>query len=221
MINTLLQTIAPHHCYGCTKIGAVLCHDCKYNIADEANDTCLVCALPSPDGICANCQTSYEKAWSVGDRNGVLAAVIDAYKFKRVKSASSALADLLDIVLPIIPNDSVIVPVPTISSHKRVRGYDHTLLIARQLAAKRNITVEQMLARKHSFVQLGKTKKERFLQMSDEFTCVQRLDPTRAYILIDDVVTTNATVRYCAEALGSAGAQHVWVATLARQPLDK
>jgi predicted amidophosphoribosyltransferase len=40
-------------------------------------------------------------------------------------------------------------------------------------------------------------------------------------LLVDDVVTTNATVRYAAQALKDAGAQIVWVAVTARQPLDK
>jgi predicted amidophosphoribosyltransferase len=47
------------------------------------------------------------------------------------------------------------------------------------------------------------------------------LDEAPVYLLIDDVVTTNATLRYAADALMTAGAKTVWVGVAARQPLDK
>ncbi len=221
MLNKLLQIVAPHHCYGCTKIGYVLCANCKYDIIDEAQDACIVCDAPAVDGICGLCRTTYSKAWCVGDRRGPLMAVIDGLKFDHVKAAAGTLAELLDDRLPLLPQGTIVVPVPTIPSHIRQRGYDHTLLIARLFAKQRNLPLKQPLIRLDRKVQRGRSKKERLEQARAAFSCPGRLDEAPVYLLIDDVVTTNATLRYAADALMTAGAKTVWVGVAARQPLDK
>ena len=221
MVERLLQIIAPHYCYGCAKVGSILCANCKYDIADESNDVCIVCLVPTSVGVCISCRKSYSRAWFVGERHDVLRQVIDGFKFERVKSASRELADLLDSRLPSLPPQCVLVPVPTVTSHIRQRGYDHTLLIARHLGKARGLLVKQLLSRHHSEVQRGKSKQERFAHMSTAFGCKDTLDSAKVYIVIDDVVTTGATLRYAAEALVRAGAGDVWVAAVARQPLDK
>lgn len=148
-------------------------------------------------------------------------AVIDGLKFNHVKAAAGTLAELLDSHMPVLPLGTVIVPVPTIPPHIRVRGYDHTLLIAKELAKRRKLELGQYLKRLNYGVQRGKSKNERLEQARLAFTCPSKLDGAPAYLLIDDVVTTNATLRYAAEALGAAGAKTVWVGVVARQPLKK
>jgi ComF family protein len=221
MINKLLQYVAPHYCYGCGKVGMLLCPECKYDISDNSFDMCLVCAGPSGVGICTIHKTSYERAWCVGERSGVLERLIDGLKFDRVGDAAAQLASLLDMRLPVLPDNAIIVPVPTVRSHIRQRGYDHTMLIAKRFAAFRSLECQTVLERVGSDVQRGRDKKQRFRQANGAFRCDHPVDPGAVYILVDDVVTTNATVRFAAEALRSAGATSVWVAALARQALDK
>lgn len=221
MINKLLQIVAPHHCYGCHKTGTLLCDNCKYDIVDESFDACIVCLAPSLVGICSSCRTSYDRAWFVGERTGVLEQLINALKFRRAKSSADVLADLLSVRLPALPPDTVLVPIPTLRRHVRQRGYDHCLLIAKSLARRRRVRLESLLDRKASTVQRGVNKKDRMSQAKESFICSGPLDPDMTYLLVDDVVTTNATVRYAAEALRSAGAKNVWVAVVARQPLEK
>lgn len=221
MINKLMQIIAPHYCYGCGKVGSPLCPECKYDIVEESQAACIVCAAPSSVGVCGIHQTSYERAWVVGSRDGTLKKVIDALKFERVAGAAESLASLLDSVLPVLPVNTVVIALPTIPTHIRQRGYDQTLLIARHFARLRNLTLVQALARTDSTVQRGQTKQERLRQARTAFKSTKWLDPSLTYLLIDDVVTTNASVRYAAEELRNAGATTVWVAVLARQELDK
>lgn len=221
MINKVLRIIAPHYCYGCAKIGTTLCENCKYDIVDEAVDVCMVCAQPSSVGICKLCHTSYDRAWFVGERSDILERIINAYKFERVIDASNSFASLLDMRLPVLPPDIIVIPVPTIAPHVRQRGYDHTARIAKLFGAHRNLAVRAVLRRRDSHMQRGRNKKDRFAQAETAFYCDSPLDPQAIYLLIDDVVTTNATVRYAASALREAGATTVWVAVLARQPLDK
>lgn len=221
MIEALLQHLAPHYCYGCGEIGAVICHNCKYDITEESFLVCLVCVRPTKAGICSACRTSYERAWCVGDRSGVLAQVVDAYKFKRVRAAHQPLAELFDATVDSLPGDTVVVSVPTVRSHVRQRGYDHAGLIARRFAGMRGLRFASPLSRKSTTVQRGVSKRQRMEQAKDAFRCTGLLNPDIPYLLIDDIVTTNATLRYAAQALKDAGAQQVWVAVVARQPLDK
>ena len=221
MVNRLLRLIAPHYCYGCGEVGVSLCSNCKYDITSDGLDGCIVCAQPTLTGICRTCHTSFDKAWCIAERRGAIRRLIDAYKFERVIDASDVLAELLDTYLPVLPRSTVIVPVPSASAHIRQRGYDHVDRVASRLARRRGLQLGRVIERVGSEIQRGSTKSKRHEQAERSYRCRQRLDPDRQYLIVDDVVTTGATVSACASALKRAGAQHVWVATIARQPLDK
>lgn len=221
MIDTLLSFIAPHHCSGCGEIGSLLCPNCKYDIEGGESNYCVVCAqqITGPDGVCRGCASIVERAWMVGERSEVLRVLIDQYKFERVRATGKVLADLLADRLPELPHNVVIVPTPTVSSHIRRRGYDHIGLVAASLARRRHVPVARAIERRHSKVQLGSSRKDRIRQAETAFACRQLLDSDTIYLIIDDVVTTGATVQSMAKCLREAGATQVWVAVVAHQPL--
>lgn len=221
MINNIIGFIAPHHCCGCDRIGTLLCDDCKNNIIDEMSTVCLVCRQPTSSScLCDSCRVPYEKAWVVGERSGVLQRLIGLYKFERAKSGYKDLGGLLSAALPQLPPQTVIVPVPTTSGRIRERGYDHMLLIARFLARLRGLECKALILRKNNTKQRQASLQQRQRQASEAFTVDSVLDGDTPYLLIDDVFTTGATVKYAAQALVDAGARHVWVAIIARQTLD-
>lgn len=221
MIDKTLAFVAPHHCYSCQKTGPVLCDSCKYDIVDDAQNICIVCGAANEQGICTRCGTFYEKAWQIGERDGVLLKLIDDYKFERVRAAGDIAADLLHDRLPILPDNTIVVPVPTISAHIRQRGYDHTAIIAKRFAKLRKLPHRQLLLRKSDTHQRGSDRKTRFAQAESAFSAGKKLDKTAHYLVVDDILTTGATLQFAAKALKGAGATSVWVAILARQPLDK
>ncbi len=220
MIDGLLQIIAPHHCYGCGEVGALLCDNCKYDIVSDGFSACLVCLMPTTDGICAAHRHGYDRAWCVGDRSGSLERLIDGFKFERARYAYKCLAELLDMTVDSLPPDTVVVAVPTIPSHIRQRGYDHAELVARHFARMRGLRYRSLLSRSSASVQRGASRRLRMAQAKQAFRCPSSLDPAVPYLVIDDVVTTNATLRYAGVALKEAGATKVWVAVVARQPLE-
>jgi ComF family protein len=221
MIDTLLSLIAPHHCCGCGKIGLLLCDNCKYDIISEPESVCLACGGPcGPKGICGKCHVSYIKGWSVGKRQDTLQRLVGLYKFERVKAGYRVLATLLSERVPELPSDVVVVPIPTVAGHIRERGYDHTLLIARSFAKSRGLRLSQALARSTHTKQRQATATTRTAQAKVAFNVPKHLTPDVPYLLIDDVMTTGATVKYAAKALKQAGASQVWVAIIARQTLD-
>lgn len=221
MLEGALSFIAPHHCCGCDKIGGLLCDNCKYNINSEPKMFCIACCRPTGHmWLCNTCRVPYERAWVVGERDGVLQRLVGLYKFERAQSAHRDLGDLILGVLPELPADTVIIPVPTTSGRIRERGYDHMLLIAKYVAKVRGLECKQLVRRKTDTKQRQSTAKQRAIQAKRAFVVHDRIDAHRPYLLIDDVVTTGATIKYAARALRDAGAKHVWVAVIARQTLS-
>ena len=162
----------------------------------------------------------YKRVWVVGERKGVLQRLIGLYKFERAKSAYKILGDLVLSSLPELPLNTVIVPVPTVSSHIRERGYDHMLLIAKYVAKKRGLECKQLLLRKTNTKQRQTGAKKRLEQARQAFVAKTNIDQEVPYLLLDDVITTGATIKYASQALLDFGAKQVWVAAIARQTID-
>lgn len=182
---------------------------------------CIVCGtIAAKQGICAECQAAYSRAWCAGERSGALREAIDSYKFYNNYAAHKDLAALLSERIGRLPENCIIVPVPTVPSHIRQRGYDHALLLAKRLAKLQNRPVVQLLKRKTATKQRGQNKANRRAQASRAFDRRKRADPDAVYLLVDDVITTGATLHFAAKALRAAGASEVWAGVIARQPLD-
>jgi ComF family protein len=198
----------------------MLCGNCKYNITSEQKMVCIVCGRPTGNGwLCNNCHMPYEKAWVVGERDGVLQRLVGLYKFERAKAAYKSLGGLLVDVLPELPPHTVIIPIPTTPSRIRERGYDHMLLIARYVARARGLKWQRLIRRKTNTKQRQATAKKRDFQAKNAFFVRDKVDADTPYLIVDDVMTTGATIKYAAQALRDAGAKHVWVAVIARQTL--
>jgi ComF family protein len=221
MIDTLFSYLAPHPCCSCGKLGPLLCDNCKYNIICEISSSCIICGVVSGrNGICSTCTVPYSKAWHVGERADELKRLIDGFKFENKKESFRALGDLLDACVDELPREAVIVAIPTTSSHIRIRGYDHARLIAKYFATKRGLTYQTLLQRRTNTMQRNASRKERVSQARKAFQVTTDLDGDVPYLLIDDITTTGATLYFATKALQNAGATTVWVATIARQPLD-
>jgi ComF family protein len=197
-----------------------MCVSCNENIIAEPSVRCIVCEQPTGTYLCKRHTATLQQGWYVAQRQGALQNLIDAYKFENARAASDSLADMLHARLPDLPEDTIIVPIPTISSHIRQRGYDHTLLIARSLARQRGFAVSSLLRRRTNSKQRDETRRQREQQAKEAFYVKGVVDDTRPYLLIDDIATTGATLRHAARELREAGASTVWVAVIARQPLD-
>jgi ComF family protein len=222
MIEALMQTVAPHLCFGCGKNGTMLCDNCKYNIIEEPFSGCILCGNISNNGLCAQHDVPICKAWVVGERRTVLKRVINAYKFEYVKATGSTLIDLLDARLPILPSNTIIVPIPTAPSHIRARGYDHLGVLAKLLSQRRELPVAPLLERASTTTQHHLNKVDRQFEAGNAFTLSSHatIDTTSPVLLLDDIITTGATITSAAQILAQAGVQTIFVAALAYQPLD-
>ena len=198
-----------------------LCSNCKYYIVSESENTCVSCGRPcGPNGVCKVCRVPYTKGWYVGPRKDALQRLVGLCKFERLQAAYRNLGDLLLSIVPDLPSNVIIVPVPTVGSHIRERGYDHMLLVARYFAKKRGLNMSQILKRSTHTKQRQASAGVRKAQAKTAFMVKGEIVKDAPYLLIDDVMTTGSTLKYAAKALRQAGASQVWVAVIARQTLD-
>lgn len=218
MLDKILQIIAPHHCYFCTYTGSILCNSCIYNIVESAQNECISCKKPTTIGVCGYCRLPFLKAWVVGEREGQLAKLIGDFKWARTYEAYRPLGGLLHEILPILPETTVVVPIPTIPRHIRIRGYDHANLLATSLARRRGLSKQNLLRRNTNYIQHKANKTQRTQQAESAFRCDKKLDPDIPYLIVDDIITTGATIKAATRVLKGAGANEVWVAAIARQP---
>ncbi len=154
----------------------------------------------------------------VGPREGVLEYMVDAAKFKSVREAADMQAELLAAVLPRFAN-AVVVPVPTIHSHVRRRGYDHTARLARRLARHIDGQYAPLLERRGNSVQHGAPRAQRLKQAAEAFAIHSPVDEHAQYLLVDDVTTTGASILEAAKVLKTAGARHIYAAVTTYQVL--
>ena len=222
MPGYLINLLAPHYCCSCGEIGAVLCERCKYDIVSEPYEACILChnIARQTENLCNSCKTTFSHAWVVGSRTDVLKKIIDDFKFERVRAAYEIFSRLFDATLPNLPPDIIVVPIPTIAKHVRMRGYDHMRLIARELAKIRNLSYSPCLYRMTTTMQRGASRVVRREQAEAAFGACNVRHGGR-YLIVDDVSTTGATLEYASRVLLQAGAGEVWVAVIATQPLEK
>ena len=97
----------------------------------------------------------------------------------------------------------------------RIRGYDHALLIAQAFAGLRGLSCERLLTRLTQTRQVGASRAQRLAQLHDAFLVIREV-PCHV-LVIDDVVTTGATLEAVAALLRREGARHVDAAVFAQK----
>ncbi|MBI5633153.1 MAG: ComF family protein [Nitrospirae bacterium] len=110
-----------------------------------------------------------------------------------------------------------VVPVPLSPHGLKSRGFNQALLLSRHLSETKKITLLMDVLRKvvETSPQVGLSAKERTVNVKKAFACTGKI-PGMNVLLIDDVMTTGATVNACSRQLLAAGAKSVSVLTLAR-----
>lgn len=205
-----LDLLAPHSCRGCGRLGEVLCDCCKKYIISEKRET-------KPKDCPKNISIYY-----LGEREGLLATFIYDFKYHSVRAIGVKFAEILNETLPNLPENSVLVPLPTSTKHIRARGFDHTLFITKRLAKKRNLKLKKLLLRAKNTVQVGADEKTRKIQAASAYEVNPKIkiDPEKTYILFDDVWTTGASMLAALEKLREAGAKNFVFVLLAVNRLD-
>lgn len=171
-------------------------------------------------GACREEKTVVDRLRAFGTYEGELRALIVLLKYHRVRPLARPLAGWLAALLhqePKMGEADAIVPVPLYPARKRVRGYNQSELLARELARWTGLPVWPgwLQRTKDTPSQTGLTPLQREANVRGAFTCGDKRAETRI-LLVDDVCTTGATLNACARSLKRAGAARVNAVAVAR-----
>ena len=93
-----------------------------------------------------------------------------------------------------IPQNAILVPLPTIGRHVRERGFDHTKHLARQLVRVSGVQMKTVIKRVNNTTQVGASETERKQQAKKAYMVDGKNDREAQYILVDDVWTTGSSM---------------------------
>jgi ComF family protein len=155
-----------------------------------------------------------------GKHEGLLKDLIWRCKYFFVRDLSKYFAELLagEFGPELIEKEFVVTAVPISKERALWRGFNQSELIARELAEQTGLEYSTMLKRDvESRAQVGLTRKERLKNIQDKIHIIDGLNVRRKRVLlVDDVITTGATLAECAKVLRKAGASEVWGLVLSR-----
>jgi len=235
-LRTLLEIIYPKKCHGCkSKIEApsteeLVCRDCWGKIKVNLPPFCSHCGRHletkrTAKNICPECikyRLHFDRAFSPCQYQGVLADLIHEFKYKGKDYLAAPLGRLMtDFIstydFPISDIDQII-PIPLNSSRLREREFNQAEALGSLIADKfnRELNKKSLVRSWRNKTQTQLKKAQRIDNVKGSFSIKNNSGLKKKNILlIDDVLTTGATCSEAAYALKQAGANIVFVLTLA------
>jgi competence protein ComFC len=221
----LLDVLFPPQCAGCGEWGSRFCSRCIQKIEPIQGLVCQVCGELISEQTrlsCDRCQAerpvfSAVRSWAV--YQGVVRNAILRLKYNRDLGLGETLAKLMGGLLADQSwKIDLVTVVPLDDVRLRTRGYNQSELIGKPLAFKTGLDYSSAaITRKRSTrSQVGLAYQERLKNVRDAFEAKSGIVSGKSILVIDDVVTTGATINSCAAALIKAKARNVFGLTLAR-----
>lgn len=220
LVEHFFRILAPANCVACGSEGSPLCEWCSEQALPEVLPRCYRCNKLSPDSrTCTACRrkSAVSHLWSRTEYTDSARKIIHLMKFKYSAEAADLIAKELVNTLPALSPEYVVVHVPAATTHVRQRGFDHAARIARGLSRRTALPHLALLSRQGQLRQVGASRRTRLEQMRDVFYIKRPQDLLGARVLlVDDVLTTGATIEAAASVLKEAGARSVDAVVFAR-----
>jgi ComF family protein len=240
VVRAAVDLLFPPVCLVCGEPGGrrpALCEACGRSIVRLAPPWCAVCGRPfwtlagesvppaSPAAqVCGPCRSrrpGFTYARSAAAYEGTVREALHAFKFSGKTALAGPLGDLLLETcargVPVAPD--LVVPVPLHPARERERGFNQAALLARRVARGLGVPLDVRALRRvrATRAQTDLSGAERRANVRGAFAVRDRANLAgRHVLLVDDVLTTGATISACARALLDAGATTVGALTVAR-----
>ncbi len=200
----LLDLLFPIECLRCKKEGAWICQACLRTIA------------PFPPGKASalkikGCTDIFVAADYL---DPLIAKSIHTMKYKMVRDLAGRLSELIIARMETreFPPESIFVPVPLHRSRQKERGFNQSELMAQALARhyKFPMVINALARIQHTKPQMSLRRAARQQNIKDAFKLIDPgLIKGKTIFLVDDVLTTGATLQECAQALAHGQPQSI------------
>jgi len=226
-VEQIMRWLLPPRCLVCGEAaqGQDLCLACIAALPRNA-PACPRCALPLPVaapacGVCLQHPPPFSRLFAPWRYEAAIAQLVPRFKFHHDLAAGRVLAQL---AAPLVADwdgckgVTRIIPMPLHATRLGQRGYNQALELARPLARALGLPVDAaaLVRQRATIAQTELDAAARRRNLRGAFTAAPQSG--EVVLLIDDVVTTGATVREAARTLLRAGAGEVRVLAIARAP---
>lgn len=231
-LRGIMDVVYPRSCVACGEPGgpefAYICEACLRDIDFVDDPRCATCGYPfygvlEVERVCPHCE-ELEPEWREGRTialyTGPTRLLVQKFKYQGAKYLAKDLGRMMERSPGLLEwlGSCVLVPTPLHPRRERERGYNQSELIARELGKLAKAPVVKALQRaRDTQTQTRLSRKQRSRNMRGAFSLNDRMsiDPRLSYIVVDDVLTTGATLNACCAALRLAGVKDLRVLTLA------
>lgn len=228
LVGLIEDTLFPLHCLRCQKEGAYICNRCKQTVPPISLQSCPFCSVPTAYGM--TCWSDRHKNYLDGltvrgdYHDWFWHNIIRAWKFGGAREIDVFICQELTTVLPELPHglySPLVIPVPLTKRRNRFRGFNQAEVLATRVAE----VIEGDLC--HEVIRiretrpqpgLGKISRQKNIKGAFSVTNPQSVRD-KDCIVVDDLLTTGATMNEIARILKTAGAKKVWGVSLLRVSL--
>ncbi len=229
--EAVAEALWPTRCVICDTPGQLLCPSCRRELPYlDQLQACPTCGAPWGRLICCECnqQTLRSRGLERFPLQGCTSATVltpetrrmaTVFKDRGEERMAKVLAALMaDALPPEWKKDAALVPIPARKKAKRERGFDHMSMVAHELSAFVCVPCLEALEQQPRRDQRELSARERLENMRGSITVRLGKRPVlpRRVIVVDDVLTTGATLFAAAEALQRAGVREVFGLTFTR-----
>ena len=233
-VRAATDLLYPRTCGGCDEPvrdgDRYLCWECRSSLPLIAHPFCSICGNPLEGRVdhgyvcflCAGERPHFDRARCASRFHGVLPKLAHDFKYHQAVWLQEDLAEVLEACWKTHYDGEqvdAVVPVPLYPARQRSRGYNQAALLAGALARRLHVPYRPGWLRRvrDTETQTHLTAPQRASNVQTAFKSGRPAALAgRKILLVDDVMTTGATVNECARALKQAGAAGVLVLTLAR-----
>lgn len=220
-----MDALFPPRCAGCGVNEARWCKSCRHTTPKFPKEKCVYCQKSvNINGDCHYCrrqQRELDGLFTWGLHKDPLRQALHRLKYRRDIGLGDALArHLIELVDEIGIQVNIVVPVPLGNKRMKERGYNQAGLLARPLAMALNLPYRPgaVLRIRETPTQVGLTLEERRQNVAGAFRSNPGMLKGNRVLLVDDVLTTGATINAAAHAVKKVGVDAVYGITVARAP---
>lgn len=207
----VFDLVAPYACLGCGQESKLICNWCAPDAFPVVPPRCFRCFDLNKDcRVCQACRKiiPLNHVWMLTTYKGLPKKLIYSMKLHASRQAATIIAQELDARLPFFSANHIVTYIPTAPKRVRERGFDHAYLIAKEFASLRGLPMQTLLGRKNTAKQATASRAERLELVKNTYFVTAPL-PQSPLLVIDDIVTTGATLTEAARTLRRAGAKTI------------